>query len=293
MPGAMLNGCLEQSTQRNVRNGRNVRVQNLSKSSSVPDSRKPVDNGNAESVTCPEDHAHDANATCYVQHKCRCDDCRRGRAEYEYWRKGMLSAGKTLLVDATGSHRRIRALGAIGWSHRMLGDRYGKSPSWFSSLRTKDRVTPQTRALVSRIYDDLAMVVPVPSNRYEKARITKTRNYARNNGYGPPLAWDDDVIDDPAGEPSDAGRPVVEAIAWKDRLDDDTVGLAIDGKKPKLSPLERRAAIRVLNERRWSERRIGAWLGCDPKTVGRIRAELNLPMYDQADIRAENWKAVA
>lgn len=45
MPGAMLAGCSEQTTQRNATDERNVRVQDSPKSSSVPDPRKPVDNG--------------------------------------------------------------------------------------------------------------------------------------------------------------------------------------------------------------------------------------------------------
>ena len=45
MPGAMLAGCSEQTTQRNATDERNVRLQDSPKSSSVPDPRKPVDNG--------------------------------------------------------------------------------------------------------------------------------------------------------------------------------------------------------------------------------------------------------
>jgi len=44
MPGAMLGGCSEQSTQRNATDKRNERLQDPSKSSQVPDPRTPVDN---------------------------------------------------------------------------------------------------------------------------------------------------------------------------------------------------------------------------------------------------------
>ena len=44
MPGAMLAGCSEQTTQRNATNERNARLQDNQKSSSVGDPRTPVDN---------------------------------------------------------------------------------------------------------------------------------------------------------------------------------------------------------------------------------------------------------
>jgi hypothetical protein len=108
MPHAMLNGCLEQSTQRNATDERNVRHQDSPKSSSVPDAGKPVESGfafaefidntlrsyaksgsfraalHAETPgsagthlgICPPDHKHAETGTCYQHHGCRCDPCR-------------------------------------------------------------------------------------------------------------------------------------------------------------------------------------------------------------------------
>jgi len=236
---------------------------------------------------CPPEHRHAENATCYVEHTCRCDECRRGRAEDEYWRNHMAAAGKPLLVDAVGLHRRIRALGAIGWSSRMLGARYGRSSSWFSHLLRTPRVTPSTAALVRRMYDDLAMTPPQPVTKNQRGQVTKTKQFAEAHGFPPPLAWDDDSIDDPTAEPAEGwGKPAaVTDESFLTRVDAVVIEAAIRGEQPRLSPPERREVITRLNGSRWSATRIAEWIGCNPRTVTRIRGELGLPSYDQMEIR--------
>ena len=78
---------------------------------------------------CPPDHAHAATATCYTGHACRCQPCRDAGTEYKYWRSHMVAAGRTdlldLIVDATGTRRRLQALQALGHSGVTLAHHLG------------------------------------------------------------------------------------------------------------------------------------------------------------------------
>jgi hypothetical protein len=235
--------------------------------------------------TCPTDHKHGETGTCYVDHGCRCADCRRGRAEYEYWREHMLSAGRELLVDATGTRRRLRALGAIGWSARLIGERYGLSENWVSSVCANNRVQAATAEFAKRVYDDLSMVPPVPVGHHEKARVANAKSWARRNGWPPPLAWDDDTIDDPAASPQlDAVAELAEPERFAERCDEATVEAAVRGEKPSLAPLERREVVRRLYWRRWSDRAIAEHIGGSARQVLRIRGELGLEAFDQSEM---------
>jgi hypothetical protein len=84
------------------------------------------------------------------------------------------------LVPAIGVRRRIDALGALGWSYADIGVVY-------TTARGRS-VHAHTRAHVLAVYDRLSMTVG-PSAR--------ARLLAHQKGFLPPLAWDDETIDDP------------------------------------------------------------------------------------------------
>jgi transcriptional regulator with XRE-family HTH domain len=98
-------------------------------------------------------------------------------------------------VHAAGTQRRLRALAAIGWSAPRLAEHLGMNPESLSRLMTQDkqRVTAVTAGKVRGLYDRL-WNVPGP--------WPKARNWAARRGWPPPLAWDDDTIDDPAARPA-------------------------------------------------------------------------------------------
>lgn len=135
MPGAMLQAMLddqsEQSTQRTQQTERNVRLQDPSKSSSVPDAAEPVDNGKSEVFVCPPDHAHGANATCYgsTSHRCRCADCREGqRRRLEKRRKAIAYGRHTpASVDAHRAGALVNLLRSEGWTVSEISDAAGVS----------------------------------------------------------------------------------------------------------------------------------------------------------------------
>lgn len=117
-------------------------------------------------------------------------------------------------IDATGTRRRLQALVAIGWPKATLATRLGRTPSNFHTLLTKPRVTARTARTTRALYDALWNIQPDQHGHASRQAATRARNHARRNGWPPPMAWDDDSIDNPDGAPdrgAAAGR--VSAIA--------------------------------------------------------------------------------
>lgn len=102
------------------------------------------------------------------------------------------------VVDATGTRRRLQALVAIGWTQTDLAARLGMTVSNFGDMLRRDQVLAATARNAVRLYDELWDKPPAPG-RYANL----ARKYAASRGWPPPLAWDDDALDDPAGRPAD------------------------------------------------------------------------------------------
>lgn len=108
-------------------------------------------------------------------------------------------AAKDILADgdivaAVGTVRRLQGLVAIGWTQDVLARRLGIAPRNAKRLfNSSDRmVTARYARAVAALFDELQMT-PGPSDR--------ARRHAERRGWVPPLAWDEDSIDDPAARP--------------------------------------------------------------------------------------------
>lgn len=95
-------------------------------------------------------------------------------------------------VDATGTRRRLQALVAIGWSQRRLANRLGLADTSVHLIIGAAGVQAETARRVRALYDEL-WDQPAPDGQ----SATVARAYARNAGWLPPMAWDDDLIDVP------------------------------------------------------------------------------------------------
>lgn len=107
--------------------------------------------------------------------------------------------GATVHVDGTGTRRRLQALVAIGWSVSELGRRLSMD-NVHRTIKT-ERVNAGTARAVRALYDQLWDTPPQPATRWERAAVSRVHADARRAGWAPPLAWDDDTIDDPAATP--------------------------------------------------------------------------------------------
>jgi hypothetical protein len=171
------------------------------------------------------------------------------------------------LVDGTGTRRRLRALVALGWPARHLGDRLGFSSrtNWY--LTSPDivdaaPVRASTRDAVRGLYDELSFTLPPPS-RF----ATRARNLATARGWRPPLAWDDETIDDPRVRPNRGTGLVREGAVF----DEIAVERALHGDKVHLRPGERAEVVRRLTAQGLSAKQIAPPVGIDKRSVQRIR----------------------
>lgn len=118
-------------------------------------------------------------------------------------------------VEATGTRRRLQALAAGGWPTSELAARLHTSQSGVRRLLEDGHLcSAATRARVIELYDEL-WDRPAPPSK--ASRIARRRAQARR--WWPPLAWDDDTIDDPTAAPANpTPGPLwaqrVENIEW-------------------------------------------------------------------------------
>jgi hypothetical protein len=145
-------------------------------------------------------HEH-GTVVAYNADRCRCPECRAAKAagqRLERQKRARLrwSHGRdTLRVEATGTHRRLQALRVIGWSLSALGAELGVSKRAVSFLHVYEHVSEDTAARVAAVYDR-CWDKPQHGDRADLAR-----SYALGLGWVPPLAWDEDDLDDPTAKP--------------------------------------------------------------------------------------------
>ena len=168
-------------------------------------------------------------------------------------------------VPRVGAVRRVQALMAMGWSHHELAQ--AGVPNTARLLTgTGNLVTIQRWREISELYDRLSMT-PGPS--------PQTRGWAKTLGYAPPLAWDEDTIDDPRSRPhgnggEHASGQVIDMVAIRRTLDE-------PGRPATLTAQEQAIAVRGMTARGQSDARIGERLGVSNRTVLRWRHRDGIP----------------
>lgn len=122
---------------------------------------------------------------------CRSDCCRKA---HMVWMKRYRMYGGDGLINATGTHRRIQALVALGHTLYDLSLELGMTTRYAGKILAAKNVRPVTAAAVDDLYEQLSMTRP------EGWVAERSRAQAAAKGWAPPLAWDD--IDDPSELPS-------------------------------------------------------------------------------------------
>lgn len=116
-------------------------------------------------------------------------------------------------VDQTGTARRVQALVARGWSGSRIAGRLGVERSNFTAVMNGTHlVTVATREAVRALYDELWDVAPPEDNHRDRIAATRARRLAQRRGWVPPLAWDDETIDDPTARPDLGEREVMSLV---------------------------------------------------------------------------------
>lgn len=220
-------------------------------------------------------------ATAYQVDRCRCPSARDAQRRYiKRWKRDK-ETGRTRKVDATGTHRRIQALMVNGWSLDQIMERagYRKSGNWIKYDATTLHVN--TAAKIAEVYNEL----------WDKPGPSKwTRTWARNQGYLPPLAWDDDTIDDPAAwgdlgplevienDPPCQGFDPAEHAGDNELLDHIAVERFVAGDLSwrALSVAERKEAARVMQRNGLSHKEIHERCHVNSQQLAAVLAEAKL-----------------
>lgn len=147
-----------------------------------------------------------------------------------------------------GLRRRVQALSAVGWSHHHIAAELGVTVHALRCTLRSDRCPPRRWDAVVEVYERLCMR-PGPSD--------KARQIARVYRWAPPLAWDEDAIDNPHAGPARAGR------ARRSLVDDIAVQRAIIGDESvTLTRAERRAVVAHAMDAGWTSTRLAERLRC-------------------------------
>lgn len=108
-------------------------------------------------------------------------------------------------VPMLGAQRRLRALVALGYPSPHLGELLGLSQQRVDHYLRSPSETRIMRASHDRIvdlYERLSMTLPTTDTKREKYRVSRAKDTAKRNGWAPPLAWPDGLIDDPDHMPA-------------------------------------------------------------------------------------------
>ncbi|MEU4779239.1 hypothetical protein [Micromonospora sp. NPDC023633] len=133
------------------------------------------------------------------------------------------------LVPVVGTLRRMRALARLGWTFADIIAAGGSAIHRLDQVKDQEWVTERFAAAVKTAYEALSM-------RQGPSIYTAAR--AAKKGWPPPLAWDDEALDDPNAEP-DLGDPNAEVI------DEIAVRRALAGERVSLTRTERDRAIAI------------------------------------------------
>ncbi len=107
------------------------------------------------------------------------------------------------IIRSTGTSRRLQALVANGWPQVVLARQLGRKLQHVRpAIHGEKPIYMATYRSVVKLYDRLWDQPPPTSTGAQVRSASRARTYARTRGWVPPLAWDDDTIDDPAAVPA-------------------------------------------------------------------------------------------
>lgn len=172
-----------------------------------------------------------------------------------------LELGHGSRVDAVGSVRRVRALVALGWSQSKLAARLGVLPGNLHLARGCTSTTYATALAVRALYDELCMTLPPQEAHRDRIAASRARGYAAERGWLPPLALDEDRIDDPFYE--------IESVLPETQPEDDVDEVAVwrrmhGDKSVRLTKREQALVIEKALAEGWTKKDVERRTGLSP-----------------------------
>jgi hypothetical protein len=164
-----------------------------------------------------------------------CEACRVANRLYQRRTRKQRALYGARLVDLTGTRRRIQALHRLGWRGSDIAAAAGMHPDNVFQVANRDTaVTRMTAARIARAYNQLSMTLG-PSYL--------TRIKSEQKGWPPPMAWDDEAIDDPAAAPRGIRSKHID-YDGRDLCDEATVLRILAGEVLPANTAERDEVVR-------------------------------------------------
>ncbi len=153
--------------------------------------------------------------------------------------------------------RRLQALVALGWSMSEIGRRLGitYATNAIPVIKGERRIQVATARKADELFEELCMTLPPETNQRERISASRSRRYAKAQGWVPPLDLDLDGTGIPSGVDDAAGD--VDKAAVLRRLDGD--------RSIRLTPDEAREAHRRAVARGMGPAQIERDLGLKPE----------------------------
>lgn len=168
-------------------------------------------------------------------------------------------------VDGDGAVRRIQALIALGWSQSKICRELDITPANFTPIVHGRRLgmTVAHDKAVRALYDRWSMKLPPEDNHRDKIAASRARRYAKTYGWLPPLAWDDDALDNPD---ADAFRGEAEAAAKETEIDEAAIYRRMRGDRTvRLSKADAAELVTRCLAANWSQIEIERRTGVHPQ----------------------------
>lgn len=107
-----------------------------------------------------------------------------------------------------GTQRRLMALASRGWSPDTIQAATGiPAADLAAAIRDRRETWPSLNRRVAVAYNQLWNRQPRRATPRDQAQADAARVQAQRRGWAPPMAWDDDIIDLPDGQPSAGWEP--------------------------------------------------------------------------------------
>jgi hypothetical protein len=106
-----------------------------------------------------------------------------------------------------GAQRRVRALMARVWPLEEIAQQVGIDTAGLERLLAQRMASPGQVRWIAEVYELLWDQLPPLGTVAQREAADAAFARARRSRWAPPMAWDDDVLDDPAGRPAAGWRP--------------------------------------------------------------------------------------
>lgn len=174
-------------------------------------------------------------------------------------------------VPGTGTARRAQALGCLGWSVGQIAAEAGVARQAIDQALHGGTVLARNARAIAGAYERLWNTPAAQDDHRSRIAASRTRNRAQALGWAPPLAWDDDAIDNPHATP-------LHRLDTDERgIDEAAIERRLMGDRVKLTRAERWTVIRRLHAQGLNDVDIQRRTGIHARQVMRDRQDLGLP----------------